>query len=106
MSEFILVMTTVPDEETGRILAENIVTERIAACVTLSAAARSFYWWQGKIASEREFTLLIKTQNHLYPELEIRILELHPYEVPEIVCLPILAGSKTYLDWIKSVTKS
>jgi len=104
MSEFILVISTVSNEEEGKTIAEKIVTERLAACVSLSSAIQSFYWWQDKISSDREFMLFIKTRNDLYPKLEQRIRELHSYEVPEIIGLPVCQGSQVYLDWIKKET--
>jgi periplasmic divalent cation tolerance protein len=105
MSEFILVISTVPNEAEGKTIAERIVAERLAACVSLSTAVQSFYWWQDKISSERELMLFIKTRTDLYPKLEQRIRELHSYEVPEIIGLPVGQGSQTYLDWIKKETK-
>ncbi|MFC2163459.1 divalent-cation tolerance protein CutA, partial [Acidobacteriota bacterium] len=105
MSEFILVISTVPNEEEGKTIAEKIVAERLAACVSLSSAVQSFYWWQGKISSDGEFMLFVKTRNDLYPKLEQRIRELHSYDVPEIIALPVCQGSQTYLDWIAKETK-
>jgi len=104
MSEFILVISTVSNEEEGKTIAKKIVTERLAACVSLSSAIQSFFWWQDKISSDREFMLFIKTRNDLYPKLEQRIRELHSYEVPEIIGLPVCQGSQAYLDWIKKET--
>jgi len=104
MSEFILVISTVPNEEDGKRIAEKLVTERLAACVSLSSAVQSFYWWQDSLSSDREFMVFIKTRKALYPQLEQRIRELHPYEVPEIIGLCLSQGSQTYLDWIKKET--
>jgi len=104
MSEFILVISTVPNEEEGNSIAKKIVAERLAACVSLSSAVKSFYWWQDEISTDREFMLFIKTRNDLFPKLEQRIRELHSYEVPEIIGLPVCQGSQTYLDWIKKET--
>jgi len=104
MSEFIFVISTVPNEEEGKNIATKIVSERLAACVNLSSAVQSFYWWQGKISSEREFMLFIKTRNDLYAKLEQRIRALHSYEVPEIIALPLCQGSQDYLHWLKKET--
>lgn len=106
MSDFIVVISTVPNEEEGKAIAEKIVTERLAACVNLSSAVQSLYWWQDSISNDREFMLFIKTKNDLYPKLEQRIRELHSYEVPEIIGLPVCQGSKAYLDWIEKETKA
>ena len=78
-------MTTVPDEEEGQKLARQLVMARLAACVTISAASNSYYWWQGKISEEKEYILFIKTQDSLFPELEKKLLQIHPYDVPEII---------------------
>lgn len=99
-------MTTVPDPEVGQIIAEKIIGERLAACVTISAQSQSLYWWQDKILQEQEHTLFIKTTKETYPKLEKMIRQLHPYEVPEIIALPISEGSKDYLDWIDDETQA
>jgi periplasmic divalent cation tolerance protein len=104
MSEFILVISTVPNEEEGVSIAKKIVAERLAACVSLSSAVQSFYWWQDEISVNGEFMLFFKTRNDLYQKLEQRIRELHSYEVPEIIGLPVCQGSPAYLDWIKEET--
>ena len=104
MSDFILVISTVPNEEEGKTIAEKIVAERLAACANLSPAVQSLYWWQGSISIDREYMLFIKTRNDLFPKLEQKIRELHSYEVPEIIGLPVCQGSQAYLDWIKEET--
>ncbi len=98
-------MTTVPNLEAGQIIAEEVISERLAACVTLSAAVQSLYWWQGKITQDQEHTLFIKTKKDLYPKLEEKIRHTHPYELPEVIALPIFAGSKDYLGWIEEETQ-
>lgn len=104
MSEHILVLTTVPEEKKGRALAEILVRERLAACATLSGPGRSVYWWKDKMCEDREFVLLIKTRASLYPALEKKIKEEHPYEVPEIIAFPVIKGSAAYLAWIDEET--
>ena len=105
MTDYFLVLNTVPDEKEAQKLSEALVKERLAACVTISAASQSFYWWQDKISKDQEYILFIKTRADLFPELEKKIQEIHPYEVPEIIALPIHKGSKKYLDWIKKETE-
>jgi len=105
LNKYILVLTTVPDEKSGQKIAKQLVKERLSACVTVSAASQSFYWWQGKISNEKEHILFIKTKAILFTDLEKRIKEIHPYEVPEIVALPFLKGSAKYLNWIEKETK-
>lgn len=106
MDKYILVLTTVPEEKTGKTIATRLLEERLAACVTISAASQSFYWWKGQISKEPEHILLIKTRAALYPRLEKKIQEIHPYEVPEIIALPVHKGSADYLNWIEKETKS
>lgn len=105
MSTYILVLTTVTDKEIGHNMARNLVKERLAACATVSGDSKSFYWWQGKISEEQEHILFIKTRAKLYRKLEKKILETHPYEVPEIIALPLAAGYSEYLQWITEETK-
>ena len=102
---FILVLTTVPEEKTGHEIGRTLVEEKLAACVTVSASAQSFYRWEGKLCAESEHILIIKTRASLFERLEARIKTLHPYQVPEIVALPIDRGSEAYLGWLGEVMK-
>jgi len=104
LEEYIVVFCTVPDEKTGQDLAEKLVKDRLAACVNLNGGITSFYWWQDKIEKDSENLLIIKTRRELFPELEAKIKSLHPYQVPEIIALPILQGHPPYLDWIRKET--
>lgn len=104
MDKFLLVLTTVPDEKSGEMLASQLVEKRLAACVTVSAAAQSHYWWKGSITHNREFMLFIKTSARLYAQIEKAILEVHPYEVPEIIALSLSRGHERYLNWISEET--
>ncbi len=106
MADYLLVLSTVPDEKTGQEVALRLVEERLAACVTVSAASRSFYRWEGKIAQETEFVLFIKTTANLFEDLEARIKTLHPYSVPEIIAIPLDRGSRDYLRWLGQETRS
>jgi periplasmic divalent cation tolerance protein len=105
MTGFILVLTTVPEEKTGDEMGRTLVEEKLAACVTVSPAARSFYRWEGKVCADKEHILLIKTRASLFERLEARIKALHPYKVPEIIALPVEKGSKDYLVWLDEETK-
>lgn len=106
MNEYLLVISTVPSENEGKAIAQKIVEERLAACVTMTSAVQSFYWWEERISNDQEFILFIKSKTSLYPKLEERIRTLHSYQVPEIIALPIHAGSKDYLDWLNQNTCS
>ena len=94
------VLSTFPDAETAARVARTLVDERLAACVNLVPAIRSIYRWQGAISDDAEALAIIKTTADRYPALAARISELHPYEVPEIVALPLAAGHPPYLAWL------
>lgn len=101
MAEFILVLTTCPDEPTARRIARDLVEAGLAACISRQAV-RSTYRWQGTVHDEPEVLLIVKTLAVRFPDLEMRLKSIHPYEVPEIVALPVMAGSEAYLSWIRS----
>lgn len=104
MNKFLFAFTTAPDDGTAQKIAKKLVEERLAACVTVSAPSQSYYWWQSKISEEREHILFIKTKASLFSKLEKKIQEIHPYEIPEIIAIPILKGSAKYLNWIAKET--
>jgi periplasmic divalent cation tolerance protein len=105
MSDYILVLSTVPYEQKGWEIARTLVQERLAACVTVSATSRSFYWWEDSISEEKECVLFIKTKSALYSQLEARLKEIHPYTVPEIIAFPVVHGSESYLKWMSKETR-
>jgi periplasmic divalent cation tolerance protein len=100
ISQHILVFCSCPDAGVAESLAQTLVRERLAACVNRISALRSTYEWEGKVQDEPEVLLLIKTTGARYEALELRIKALHPYEVPEIIAVPIVAGSGSYLAWL------
>lgn len=102
--ETLLVLTNLPDEETARRLADRLVAGRLAACVNILAPCRSVYRWQGRIEDAAEVPLLVKTTADRYPALEAAIRETHPYELPEIVAVPIAHGLPGYLAWVAAET--
>lgn len=85
----------------GGKIAKEILTSRLAGCVTAIPGIRSVYWWEGKIVRAHEVMLVVKTTKSQYRKLERKILELHPYEVPEIIALSIADGLPKYLEWVK-----
>ena len=101
MFEFLLVKTTVPDEETAARISRILVESRLAACVSQFSACQSSYWWEGKITQDQEYTLFIKIPASRYRELEEKLVAVHPYEVPEVIAIPIAEGYGSYLNWIK-----
>lgn len=99
---FRLLLSACADVATAEQIAGTLVEEGLAACVTLLPGARSIYRWQGKLERAEECMLLIKARAGDYPALEQRLLELHPYQVPELLALPVLAGNPAYLAWLET----
>jgi periplasmic divalent cation tolerance protein len=104
MTEFIQVTTAINSKEGAQKIAQTLVEQHLAACVHVVGPIVSTYWWQGKIETEEEWTCAAKTQKELYKKVEEVIRETHPYEEPEIVALPIIDGSQSYLQWIEAET--
>ena len=100
MSRYILILTTVNSWERAKEIALRLIEEKLSACVTISSLATSFYRWKGKINEEKEYIVFIKSKKEIYNYIEERVKELHPYEIPEIIALPIEKGLKEYLTWI------
>lgn len=105
-SQTLLVLTSLPDEASAQALATALVTERLAACVNVLAPCRSIYRWQGAIESAPEVPLLIKSTTARYAALEAAIRARHPYELPEIVAVPIAHGLPEYLAWVVAETRA
>jgi periplasmic divalent cation tolerance protein len=105
MEQAIVVVTNVPDVETARRIARLLVEQRLAACVNILPAVQSVYRWQGALEEASEVSLLIKSTARRYSELEAAIKAGHPYDMPEIIALPITNGSPQYLSWVESETK-
>jgi len=105
MTDALLVFTTLPGADKAAELAKVLVEERLAACANLLPAIRSIYRWQGKLQDENEVLVLLKTRAEHLERLKLRILELHPYEVPEVLAVPVEAGYQPYLDWLAGETK-
>lgn len=101
MSEILLVITNLPDPDSAGRLARQIIESHAAACVNQLAPCTSTYRWQDKIETASEIPLLIKTTQAAYPRLEALIRAAHPYELPEIIALPVSDGLPAYLDWVK-----
>jgi len=100
----VVVFITVPNEEDGAAIAQALVESRLAACVNIVKNVRSIYLWQGKIEDDSEVLMIAKTRLELFNALESRVKELHSYDVPEIIALPIIAGSADYLKWLNDST--
>lgn len=96
----IVIMSTCPDEPSAQTIAAALIEDKLAACVNIIAGVTSVYQWQGKIEQSHEQCLIIKTLKHNYAAVERSIQELHPYELPEVISVPISEGSEQYLSWI------
>jgi periplasmic divalent cation tolerance protein len=105
MNEIVVVLTTMPDAETAEPLARALVEERLAACVNVHGPMVSVYRWQGNVEREPERQLVIKTTRARVGALRKRIGELHPYELPEFLVVPVLDGSAEYLAWVRDQTR-
>ena len=97
---FVIVINSCPDIKTAKELADALVSAKLAACVNILPAGLSVYRWQGKIESVEEHMIMIKTHSAHYAEVETMIQNLHPYELPEIIVVPISSGLSGYLGWI------
>lgn len=105
MAQTLMILVNVPDEATAHHMARSLVEDRVAACINILPGVRSVYRWQGKIEEAQEVTLLIKTTQARYVDLEAVVKAAHPYDVPELISLPIVAGLPEYLSWIATETE-
>jgi periplasmic divalent cation tolerance protein len=102
-SEFCLVLVTVPNETAAQAIAQSILSAKLAACVNCFGV-ESCYLWEDSIQHEREVQLMIKTRHQLFPALSAKLTAIHPYDIPEIIVIPIVAGATPYLNWIRTST--
>ena len=102
MEEFIQVITTTDQKEDAERIARRLVETRLAACVQIMGPVTSIYRWKGKIETAGEWLCLIKSRQENYGAIERTIRSLHPYEIPEIMAVPVMAGSRDYLDWLRA----
>jgi periplasmic divalent cation tolerance protein len=102
----LLIFTSLPDRSVAEALARDLLTARLAACVQIGASVQSLYHWRGEIETAEETPVAVKTRSELYARVQEAIRQRHPYELPEIVAVPITDGSPAYLDWIAAETAS
>ena len=100
----IIVLTQAPDAAIAADIARKLVESRLAACVNIGAPTGSIYHWRGRIETANEIPLAIKTRSALYAHVEAAIRDIHPYDTPEIVAIPIVYGDARYLEWIAAET--
>lgn len=100
-AEYCVGLITTGSREEAERIAEALVHRRLAACVTLVPEVASVYWWEGRVVRDREALLLVKTSRAKWPALMAAVREWHSYQVPEIIALPIVEGSASYLQWLE-----
>lgn len=100
----LIVITNAPDRDVALKIANALIERRLAACVNILAECTSVYRWRGKLETATEVPLLIKTRAAIYSEVEAAIRSLHPYELPEIVAVPVERGLPDYLEWVSAAT--
>ena len=100
----LLVLTNLPDRAAAEKLADALIEQRVAACVNILAPCRSVYRWKNDLQHDEEYPMLIKTTAERYDALEAAIRAGHPYELPEIIALPVERGLPAYLDWVAAET--
>lgn len=105
MTDLIVVYITVPSAEAGQIIAEALVREKLAACVNIVPGLQSVYQWRGQVHNDPELLLMAKTKAGLFEALNELVHQLHSYDVPEVIALPIVNGSRDYIDWVKAETE-
>ena len=100
MTEYIQIYTTTEKKDEAGMIAETVVKRRLAACAQVVGPITSTYWWEGAIEEAEEWLCIMKSRKDLYDSLEKAILDVHSYDVPEIVAVPIVSGSRSYLQWL------
>jgi periplasmic divalent cation tolerance protein len=104
MTEFIVVLVTASNQKEAEAIANDLVTARLVACANIIGGVHSLFHWKGKIAKEQEVLIIMKSRGEFFERIEKRVRQVHSYDVPEIIALPLLKGSTPYLDWLRQET--
>jgi periplasmic divalent cation tolerance protein len=99
---YVVVIITTPNKEDAVKIVRSLLKERLIACANIVGPVSSLFWWQGKIDEENEFLVFMKSHKNLFERISERVMEIHSYDVPEIIALPIIEGSPPYLGWLKT----
>jgi periplasmic divalent cation tolerance protein len=99
-NNYLIILCTVPDRKTAQTISNKLVEDKKAACCNIVPAITSVYFWENQLQQEEEQLLIIKTRAEHYDSLQKRVMELHPYTVPEIIAIPIIHGNPEYLNWV------
>jgi len=105
VTDKVVIMVTAASRRECRKIARHLVEAKLAACVNITQPVESVYRWKGKLADDKEFLLLIKSTRALFPQIKAAISKIHSYHTPEIICLPIIDGSRNYLQWLSDSVK-
>ena len=105
MSNYIVIFITTSSINEAKKIGRSLVEEKLAACSNIISPIRSIYSWRGEICDDKETLIILKTKKNLFKQIENRVKELHSYEVPEIIAIPIIEGSDKYLSWVRDETK-
>lgn len=100
MSSYIVVFMTVSDEKEATRIIHSLLKDRLIACANIVGPVASLFWWKGKIDKANEFLVIMKSRKNLFKKLSERVKELHSYEVPEVIALPVIEGLPSYLNWL------
>jgi periplasmic divalent cation tolerance protein len=105
VTDKVVILVTTASLREAKQIAKHLVDQKLAACVNVSPPIRSVFRWEGKIADNKEYQLFIKSTRGLFPEIKTAISKIHSYHTPEIICLPIIDGSRNYLQWVGDSVK-
>jgi periplasmic divalent cation tolerance protein len=105
VTDKVVILVTAASREECKKIARHLVEIKLAACVNIIPSVESIFHWEGKVADDEEFLMLIKSTRELFPEIKAEISRLHTYHTPEIICLPIIEGSRNYLQWVGDSVK-
>jgi periplasmic divalent cation tolerance protein len=101
-THYIVILVTAKDKKEAEKIAWGLLEAKLIACANIIGGVQSLFWWQGKIDSSKEVVLVLKTKKILFKKVSAKVRSLHSYQTPEIIALPLVAGSEDYLDWIDS----
>ena len=103
--EFIVIFVTAKDAAEAQRISRGLLEKKLIACANIVSSVNSFFWWEGKIDQSAEALVIMKSQKRCFPKIVSAVKKIHSYSVPEIIALPIVDGSRDYLDWIKASTR-
>ena len=105
MSDYMVIFITTSSIDEAKKLGRTLVEEKLVACSNILSPVHSIYQWKGKLCEDEEVMIVLKTKRDLFRQIELRVKELHSYDVPEIIAIPIIEGSEDYLSWVESGTR-